>query len=69
MADLEEVQVKAEVSEARRFLSMEEVSKIFGVAYLTIFRGCQNKEIPSVKLGNRRFIPRAWVDDLATKYK
>jgi excisionase family DNA binding protein len=57
----------ATVSTKRRFYSMKETAQILGVSHITVFNHCKNKAIPSVLLGHRRLIPRAFIEELVEK--
>lgn len=40
-------------------LTMKDIAKLVGVDYRTIKLGIENRNIPAVRLGPRRMIPRA----------
>ena len=49
----------------REFLSEREVAARLGVGHSTLRRWIATGEVPSVKLGGRRLVPRSWLDALA----
>jgi predicted DNA-binding transcriptional regulator AlpA len=57
----------ATVSTKRRFYSMKETAAILGISNITVFNHCRSKAIPSVLLGHRRLVPRAFIEELAEK--
>lgn len=44
--------------------SVADVARIFGVAPSHVWRLCQSKEIPSIRLGSRILIPREAVEHI-----
>lgn len=50
--------------QARDFLSVEDVCDLFGVSRSTVWRLCKAKRVQSAKVGRKRFILRASIDQL-----
>lgn len=48
----------------RLALSLQEVARLLGVHPLTIRRAVELGQLPAVKVGRRRLIPRQALDDL-----
>lgn len=44
--------------------SIQQVSQILGVSAVTVWRRIQNGEIPEIRVGKRRMVPKAYVDGL-----
>ena len=51
----------------KRFLTVEEVKKVFNVHRLTVIRWIETGEIPAVKVANRWYIPESWLEKLEEK--
>jgi excisionase family DNA binding protein len=49
-----------------RMLSRQEVADQLGLGLATVKRGIRDGWIPSAKVGKRRLVPRAWVDEQVT---
>ena len=52
-----------------QYYTIEEVSKMLKVAYLTVYRWIQNNKLPSVKAGKQYRIKREDLDNFLNGYK
>jgi len=52
-----------------QYYSIEEVSKLLKVAYLTVYRWIQSGKLPSQKAGKQYRISKATLDTFLTNYK
>lgn len=50
--------------QAKDFLSVEDVCRLFGVSRTTVWRLCKTGKLRSVKIGRKRFIKRSAIDKL-----
>ena len=57
----------ANVNSKRKFYSLKETAEILGLASITVFYHCKAKIFPSVLIGHRRLIPKAFIDSLEDK--
>jgi excisionase family DNA binding protein len=46
----------------RKTYSVEETAIILGVGKSTMYGAVERGEIPAIRIGRRRMIPKAWVD-------
>lgn len=46
----------------QRFYTVQEVGRILHLHEVTVYRHVATRQIPSVKVGARRLIPKEWVD-------
>jgi len=51
----------------RRFYSLPEAAQVLGVGRSSLERGWRSGSVPTVKIGGRRVVPIAWVDQLANE--
>ena len=52
-----------------QYYSIEEVSKMLKVAYLTVYRWIQAKKLPAIKAGKQYRISKSELDVFVNKYK
>ena len=52
--------------QAKDFLSVEDVCDLLGLSRSTVWRLCRAKRVKSAKIGRKRFILRASIDQLFT---
>jgi excisionase family DNA binding protein len=50
--------------QAKEFLSVEDVCDLFGASRSTVWRLCKTKRVKSTKIGRKRFILRASIEQL-----
>ncbi len=50
--------------QAKEFLSVEDVCDLFGVSRSTVWRLCKAGRVKSAKIGRKRFVLRASIDEL-----
>lgn len=48
----------------RATYTADEVRQILGIGRNTVYEGMRTGEIPSIKVGRRCLVPRAWLDEL-----
>lgn len=53
--------------DSQQFLSVEAAAKRLGVSRISVYRWTESGVLPSVKLGARRLIPIACIDELVAK--
>jgi len=51
----------------RRFYSLPETAQVLGVGRSSLERGWRSGSVPTVKIGGRRVVPVAWVDQLTNE--
>jgi excisionase family DNA binding protein len=51
---------------SNQFYSVTEAAKFLSVCRITIYRGINNGEIPSARLGRKVLIPAAFIDGLVS---